>query len=161
MDVKDIITQDQNPEAPSAPSWIFHRPHTKKERNGKLEGPDSSPPTSASEQVRAKRKRHKTENATKNERKQEAEEKIERNYSYVNLSSYQTHPPPEAKKNYYQRIPEYQRDYLEAVYANNPYPTLHAREEIATLFQTSTRRIQVWFQNRRLRSGQNHSKETT
>ncbi|PRP85338.1 retinal homeobox protein Rx2-like [Planoprotostelium fungivorum] len=44
-----------------------------------------------------------------------------------------------------------QKEELNRFYMRSPYPSFEEREQLASRFQTSSRHIQVWFQNQRSR----------
>ncbi|PRP86139.1 hypothetical protein PROFUN_03126 [Planoprotostelium fungivorum] len=46
-------------------------------------------------------------------------------------------------------LPQEQKDYLEAIFQEKPYPDNELKMELAERFKTTPRKIQVWFQNRR------------
>ncbi|PRP86097.1 homeobox protein-like protein [Planoprotostelium fungivorum] len=43
----------------------------------------------------------------------------------------------------------HQREVLESIFRGSPYPNAELRRELAEQFQTTPRKIQIWFQNRR------------
>ncbi|PRP89307.1 hypothetical protein PROFUN_02181 [Planoprotostelium fungivorum] len=48
-----------------------------------------------------------------------------------------------------QSIPKLQRDSLEVIFQSCPYPSMKTRRQIADTLQTTPRKVQIWFQNRR------------
>ncbi|PRP79652.1 Q50 paired-like homeodomain transcription factor [Planoprotostelium fungivorum] len=48
-----------------------------------------------------------------------------------------------------QNIPKLQKESLEIVFQSCPYPSVKARKQLAETLQTTPRKVQIWFQNRR------------
>ncbi|KAI9296654.1 hypothetical protein K502DRAFT_323670 [Neoconidiobolus thromboides FSU 785] len=52
---------------------------------------------------------------------------------------------------------ESQRKVLEKVFASNPFPTKQQKDELSELLKIPEANIQIWFQNRRVRSNKESS----
>ncbi|PRP81263.1 hypothetical protein PROFUN_04498 [Planoprotostelium fungivorum] len=72
---------------------------------------------------------------------------------WVNRQCYQSPPNhiPKKEKRKRENVPLPQKVYLERVFKDTQYPDAKLREELAELFHTTSRRIQIWFQNRRMK----------
>jgi hypothetical protein len=60
-----------------------------------------------------------------------------------------------------QRFPRDQLKTLENLYASNKRPDYEDKEELATRFGTTVKRIQIWFQNRRAKDKKEPKKQTS
>ncbi|PRP77450.1 hypothetical protein PROFUN_14338 [Planoprotostelium fungivorum] len=70
----------------------------------------------------------------------------------MEISSPQLEGGEPNKRRRREQVPCQQKTYLETIFQTIQYPDAHLRQQLATRFGTSSRKIQIWFQNRRTKA---------